>query len=81
MFIRKGLKTKNNITMKKILLVASLLGLMGVAVANNYGDGKKGKKCCKSEKKCCSKKDKKSCDKDSKSETPASETKPAEESK
>jgi len=68
--------------MKKILLAVSLFGLLGVAVANNFGDDDKDKKksCSKkSKKECCSKKEgKSSCSKE-KEATP--EAKPAEDKK
>lgn len=72
--------------MKKILLAASFLGLMGIAIANTNGDDEKGKKksCSGKEgKSCCSsKKGKKSCDmKGEKTDAPAGETKPADEKK
>ena len=71
--------------MKRILLAVSLFGLLGVAVANNYGGDDKDKKksSCSSKKEkksCCSKKDAKSCTKgEEKTETPAA--KPTEEKK
>ena len=71
--------------MKKILLAFSLFGLLGVAVANNFGDDEKDKKkCCskKSKKECCSKKESKSCSKDKEADkTAAPETKPSEDKK
>jgi len=72
--------------MKKILLAASFMGLMGIAIANTTGDDEKGKKksCSSKEgKSCCaSKKGKKSCDmKGEKTDAPAGETKPADEKK
>ena len=71
--------------MKKILLAVSLFGLLGVAVANNFGDDDKDKKkCCskKSKKECCSKKESKSCSKDKEADKTATpETKPAEDKK
>jgi hypothetical protein len=71
--------------MKKILRAVSLFGLLGVAVANNFGDDEKDKKkCCskKSKKECCSKKESKSCSKDKEADkTAAPETKPTEDKK
>lgn len=70
--------------MKKILLAASLLGLLGYSFANTSNDDDKDKKkSCSKKSSCCSaKKGKKSCDmKGEKTDAPAGETKPAEEKK
>ena len=72
--------------MKKIVLALTLLGMMGIAIANTTGDDEKGKKkscSAKEGKSCCaSKKGKKACDmKGDKTDAPAGETKPAEDKK
>lgn len=72
--------------MKKILLAASLVGILGYSFATTSNDDDKDKKksCSKKEgKSCCSsKKGKKACDmKGEKTDAPVGETKPVENNK